>query len=95
MVATRVAEPVDRFVPQVSPSVPLRRDVHRIKSADDPDVNASGLNGLTVGGTDALETGKFTVSAAQPIHYTVREVPGLLNPANEVRLASGCIKIGL
>lgn len=84
-----MAEPVDRVVPKLSPSVPVRRDVPRVKSVHDPDVNASGLNGLTVGGTDALETGKFTVSAVQPIQYTVREVPGLLNPANEVRLGSG------
>lgn len=73
-------------MPQVSPSVPLRRDVPGIKSMEDPDVNASGLNGLTVGGTAALETGTFTVSAVQPIQYTVKEVPGLLDPANEVCL---------
>lgn len=73
-------------MPQVSPSVPLRRDVPRIKSIEDPDVNAPGLNGLTVGGTAALETGTFTVSAVQPIQYTVKEVPGLLDPANEVCL---------
>lgn len=90
LVAARVAEPVDRFVPKVSPSVPLRRDVPRIKSVTDPDVNASGLNGLNVGGTDALETGTFTVSAVQPIQYTVREVPGLLDPSNET-LLSGVI----
>lgn len=51
-----------------------------------PQANKPGLNGLTTGGTSALETGTFTVSAVQPIEYTVREVPDLLDPANKVRV---------
>ena len=70
------------------------RDAARcaVRSANDPAVNKSGLNGLTTGGTSALDTGTFTVSAVQPIQYTVQEVSGLLNPANEVQsyLVSCC-----
>ena len=57
-----------------------------VRSADGPAVNQSGLNGLASGGTSALDTGTFTVSAIQPIQYTVQEVSGLLDPANEVQL---------
>ena len=82
VVSAAAAHPAERSLPPSA--VPAMHTLPAVKSVEDPNVNAPGLNGLTVNGTQALETGTFTVSAVQPIQYTVREVPGLLDPANEV-----------
>eukprot|EP00892_Ulva_mutabilis_P009622 jgi/Ulvmu1/7031/UM033_0090.1 len=97
---TRGATPAGRAVhaaaahplegPAPVAATPVVPAMPAVKSVDDHGVNNSGLNGLTVNGTSALDTGTFTVSAVQPIQYTVREVPGLLDPANET-LLSGVI----
>jgi 3-dehydroquinate synthase len=45
-------------------------------------INQVGLNGLRLGGTSGLQTGKFTASAVIHLEYTVEQVSGLLEPSN-------------
>eukprot|EP00877_Chromochloris_zofingiensis_P006590 jgi/Chrzof1/2184/Cz11g05100.t1 len=47
------------------------------------DYNLSGLNGLSVNGTEGLDKGMFTVSSSMPVHYTVKEVTGIFDLDNK------------